>query len=285
MTDVPHPITNIEMKAAVKAMPPAPEIFVKLGRLLKSGETEMEDVTGLVAKDTSLVSKVLRLSNTAYYHTGEPLLSLEEAINRIGFKELHRVVGMAALSNVFEVWNVAYRVDGDVVWHNALAIGLAMEQLAAANGEDLGEAYSVGILRPLGKQIIDICTKTYKEPPMYQEEEGLPLLDWEKAKFGTTNADASAYLLEAWDFTEEICVGLRHQYNPDYAHKANRYARMLNIAGGIAEKVGKPMPGESSYWIHSEDVFEEAEVNANQVKSATGYVSEKLKKILKAVEG
>ncbi|MCH6259130.1 HDOD domain-containing protein [Puniceicoccaceae bacterium K14] len=285
MKESTYHITSLEMKAAVLKVPAAPEIFVKLGKMLKDKETEMLDVVRLVEKDPALVAKVLRFSNTAYYNSGEPIGSLEEAINRIGFAELLRIVGMASIGEIYGVWNLAYGVGGDVIWHNSLAVGLVMEQFAAANGEDLNGAYTLGILRSLGKLIINNCAKTHNEPPVYDIEKDMPLLMWEKNVFDNTNPFAADHVLESWCFPEKELIGLRFQYNPELAPEPNRFACMLNIAGQVAEKIGKAMPGESSYWNGDDDGFlEVAGLSNAHVKSATGRASEKLSKILDSLK-
>lgn len=278
-----YQISPLEMKAAALKIPASPEIFVKLGRLLKDKDSEMGDVLGLVQRDPALVAQVFRLANTAYFNTGEPVEDLEEGVNRIGFQELHRIIGVASMAGVFKYWNLAYKVSGDVIWHNALATGLAMEELAGINGEDRSDAYTTGILRSLGKLLIDNCAKTHAKPPVYDAELGSPLLMWEESVFGTTNPKMADYVLETWSVPEQQLAGIRFQYQPELAPDGSRYARMLNIANGIAEKMGKGIPGENSYWEMESEGFAEAGLDASDVKSATGRSSEKLKRLLKAL--
>lgn len=284
MSDTTFQITPIELKKAVMKLPPAPEIFVKLSRLLKHRNTEMSEVIALVSMDPALVAKVCRLSSTAYFNTGEPIGSLDEAINRIGFKELFRIVGMASIGEMYGVWNLAYNASGDVIWHNSLAVGLAMEQLATANGEDTGEAYTLGILRSLGKLMINNCVKERFEPPIYELESDRPLLDWEAEVFDTTNPEAADLVLRSWNFPEPQLDALRSQYDPDNLSEGNRFGRMLNIACGIAEKVGHSVPGESSYWNRDDDVLVEASVARADVKSITGRVSASMKGIIESLK-
>lgn len=281
MNDSTYYISPLEMKAAALKLPSSPEIFVKLGRLLKDRDSEMVDVLALVEKDPALVAQVFRLSNTAYFNTGDPIESLEEGVNRLGFQELHRIVGVASVASVFKFWNLAYKTSGEVIWHNALATGIAMDELAAANGEDRSSAYATGILKSLGKLVVDNCAKAHSRPPVYEVELGLPLLTWEREVFGSTNAKMADYVLESWSLPERQLIGVRYQYEPELEPEGSRYGRMLNIASGIAEKVGKPAPGESSYWDMDADCYEEAGLSVMQVKSATGRTSESLKRMLK----
>lgn len=283
MIDKTYHISPLEMKAAVLKIPASPEIFVKLGRMLKDRDTEMVDVIRLVEKDPSLVARVFRLSNTPFFNTGEPIESLEEGINRIGFQELHRIVGVASVASVFKFWNLAYKISGDAIWHNALAVGIAMEQLAAANGENRADAYTAGLLKSLGKLVIDNCAKSHAKPPIYDHDANLPLLMWEQDVFGSTNPQMVEQVMESWGFPERLLVGIRYHYQPDLAPDVNRYAYMLNLAGMIAEKIGKPLPGEGSYWNDEEESLAAAGLNRQQLKTAIGASSEKLKQLLKAL--
>lgn len=283
MTDKTYHITPLEMKAAILKIPASPEIFVKLGRMLKDKDTEMNDVIRLVEKDPSLVARVFRLCNTPYFNTGEPIDSLEVGINRIGFQELHRIVGVASVAGVFKYWNLAYKVSGDAIWHNALAVGICMEQLAAANGEDRADAYTAGLLKSLGKLVIDNCAKSHSKPPIYDHEADLPLLMWEQDVFGSTNSQMVEQVMDSWGFPERLLVGIRYHYQPELAPEVNRYAYMLNLAGSMAEKIGKPLPGEKSYWDEEDESLDAAGISRPQMKSATGASSEKLKQLLKAM--
>lgn len=284
MTEEDYRITPLAMKAAALKMPASPEIFVKLGRMLKDKDSEMSDVLALVQRDPALVAQVFRLANTAYFNTGEPIEDLEEGVNRIGFQELHRIIGVASISGVFKYWNLAYKVSGDVIWHNALASALAMEELAGIVGEDRSDAYTTGILRSLGKLLIDNCAKSHtRNAPVYDLESGLPLLMWEENTFGTTNPKMADYVMESWSFPEMQLAGLRFQYQPELAPEGSQQARLLNIACGIAEKLGKAIPGEAGYWEMEEAAFASAGLDTGDVKSATGRSSQKLKRLLKAL--
>ncbi|MBC2607639.1 HDOD domain-containing protein [Pelagicoccus albus] len=283
MIDNIYHISPLEMKAAILKIPASPEIFVKLGRMLKDKDTEMIDVIRLVEKDPSLVARVFRLCNTPFFNTGEPIDSLEVGINRIGFQELHRIVGVASVAGVFKYWNLAYRVSGDAIWHNALATGIAMEQLAGVSGENRSDAYTAGLLKSLGKLVIDNCAKGHSEPPMYDPESEEPLLEWEEEVFGSTNSQIVEKIMESWGFPELLSSGIRYHYLPERAPEENRYAHYLNLAGGIAEKIGKALPGESCYWQDQPAALEGANVSREQYASALAATSDKLKQLLKAM--
>ena len=89
-------VSDLELKAAARTLPPSPQIFGKLSRLLKKPETDVPEISNLVNTDGSLAGQVIRISNGTAYNNGDPIESVEEAINRIGFHELFKIVGIAA---------------------------------------------------------------------------------------------------------------------------------------------------------------------------------------------
>ena len=263
-----YSISSLELKAAAQKLPPSPQIFGKLSKMLKDRNTGMEDIVELVNTDTALTAKVLKISNSASYNTGESIDSLEQAIGRIGFTELFKVVGMAAASNAFARRNRTYGINGWLYWENSVTIGLAMEHLAPIAGEDAKEAYTLGLLKSMGKTIIDTCAKKFMAPPIFKEDDNTPLLDWEKETLGITNPEAATLVLESWNFPETAIQALQFQYAPDLAPSGSRFARLLNIAGAIAEHLGKGVPGETSYWNVTNDCLADADLDGSDVREA-----------------
>jgi len=263
-----YSISPLELKAAASKLPPSPQIFGKLSKMLKDRNTGMEDIVELVNTDTSLTAKVLKISNSSSYNMGEPIDSLEQAIGRIGFAELFKVVGMAAASNAFARKNRTYDINGWLYWENSVTIGLAMEHLAPIAGEDPKEAYTLGLLKSMGKTIIDTSAKKFIVPPIYDSSSKTPLLDWEMESLGVTNPEAATIVLESWNFPESAIDALKFQYTPDLAPSENRLARLLNIASGIAEHLGKGAPGESAYWNLSNDCLAEVDLSVSDVREA-----------------
>lgn len=269
-------ISKLELKAAAQKLPPSPQIFAKLTRMLKDRNTVTKDIVALVKSDASLTAKVLKLSNSMAFSLGQPVDTLEQAISRVGFAELFKVVGMAAASNVFARRNNTYGIDGWHFWENAVANGLAMEALAKAVGLDEKEAYTLGLLRTMGKTIIDACSQKFMVPPKFSANDETPLLLWEEERLGVTNPEAAAIVLESWNFPDGAIEALRYQYFPDEASEKNIHAHLLAISGAIAENLGKGTPGEKSYWTITQGRLKEAGLDIKDLRAAHQEVKQKV---------
>ncbi len=272
-----------KLKEAAKLLPPSPQIFGKLSKLLKDTNTGLGDITELVNTDSSLTTQVLRLSNSAFFNQGSSVDTLDEAINRIGFRELFKLVGMAAASQVFSRKNVTYDVDGSLLWENSLAVGLAMEILANATGADEQEAYTLGLLRSMGKMVIDLCAKEEGTYPSYESNSPQPLIEWEENNFGITNPIVSGFLLNSWNFPEETAKTIQFQYDPNAANHTSPNIRLLNISNGIAERIDKALPGESSYWDLSEGTLTSFNLTQDKIDDTCERVKDGLEQVVTSV--
>ena len=271
------------LKQAAKELPPSPQIFGKLGSLLKHPDTDLVDITELVNTDSSLTASVIRLSNSALYSLGSSVETLDEAINRIGFRELFKLVGMAAASQVFTDVNRTYNISADLLWENSLACGLAMEKLAQLIGKDEQEAYTVGLLRSMGKMVIDACISKDSRYPEYDPSSNLPLVEWEENNFGITNPVVAGFVLKSWNFADSTCYTIQYQYQPENAPNKHPMIFMLNIANRIAAAISKGIEGENCYWDLPQDRLDNACITVKDYNNIVGEVRGNLDKIISSV--
>lgn len=250
---------------------------------MKDPNTDMEDITELVNADSSLTTQVLRLSNSAMYSIGTSVDHLDEAINRIGFRELFKLVGIAAAAQAFSEHNKTYDLSGAQLWENSLACGLGMEILATKVGMDEQEAYTIGLLRNMGKMVIDHCAKADGSYPIYSKESNLPLIDWEENNFGITNPSVSGFILDSWNFAEETYHTIQYQYLPETAPRKLPMIHLLNLANGLAERIGKGIHGESTYWDDWEERLPRTGLSVEELEEAGEEITSALEKIVASV--
>lgn len=277
-------ISPQDLKNAAQELPPSPRIFGKLGKLMKDPNTDMNDITELVNADSSLTTQVLRLSNSAMYSSGAAAVDhLDEAINRIGFRELFKLVGIAAAAQAFSEYNNTYELSGAQLWENSLACGIGMEILAKKIGMDEQEAYTIGLLRNMGKMVIDHCVEADGGQPIYNLETKLPLIDWEENNFGITNPGVSGFILDSWNFAEETYHTIQYQYLPESAPRKLPMIHLLNLANGLAERIGKGIHGEATYWENWEERLPRTGLSEEELEEAGVEVANALSKIVAAV--
>ncbi len=240
------PITRETIVTLGVKLAPAAATFGRLRTLLLDPETELEEIVQLIRLDPALTFHVVRMSNSVLFGMRERTDSLESAVGRVGFGELYRLVVLAAMQHVCQADLAAYRLKANRLWENAVATAAAAEVLAKRAGRDPGLAYTAGLLRTLGRVILDGAATGQIYPG---EAEWPSVEEWERQTFGTTSAAVTTTLLEHWRFPAELVESIRGHVNPLAEPESNIGACVLNLACGVAARFGLDLPGEAGNWM------------------------------------
>jgi HD-like signal output (HDOD) protein len=225
---------------------PSSATFGRLRTLLQNPGTLMEEIINLVRLDPALTFQVIRLSNSVLFGLRARNDSLEGAVGRVGFHEIYRLVGLAATHQVCQRDLVTYRLPATRLWENAVATAAAAEVLALPAGGDAGLAYATGLLRTLGRVIIDGAAGGQVYPG---EAEWPAVADWEKLTFGLTSTEVTVILLSHWRFPTELIDSIRSHQAPFGDAQSNVGASVLNLACGVTARFGLDLPGEAGHWV------------------------------------
>jgi HD-like signal output (HDOD) protein len=266
-----------------RKLPTSPHIFGRLGGLLNDINSDLDNIVKLVAVDSGLTGRVIRLSNSVFFRGDQPVKSLDEAINRVGFREMHRVVGVAMSEQIFQGGLPVYHLSAEQVWENSVVVALAMERLARATGADESEAYTLGLLRPVGKLVLDMLMQVEQPGVSCPEVDNLDLPKWERAWAATTSNEAGSMILEEWKMPESVCIGVRDHYRPTEAGGAP--AAMLHVACTIASQLGKGMHAELRQWSITPEILALARLDESTVETVKTDTHEALGQLKSRLRG
>lgn len=228
---------------------PSAAILGRLRLLLEDPGTDTDEVINLVRLDPALTFHVTRMSNSILFGVRERHDSLDGAVGRVGFQNIYRLVGLAATKQSCQRDLPTYRLQAGQLWENAVATAAAAEIFALPAGIDPGLAYATGLLRSLGRVVLDAvsCDKCYPG-----EAEWPLVSDWERATFGVTSTEITTVLLDHWRFPSELVDGIRGHHDPFGEPSSNVSACVLNLACGVSARFGLDLPGEGGHWHRSE---------------------------------
>ncbi len=273
------PISREALLHVVKTLPAAPQILAQLGRLLLDINSDLADITLLLKRDAALTARIIRISNSALYNTGLPFASLEEALARVGYTEVYRLTGFAAVAQLADQHLAVYGVNGVQLRENALLTALIMEAAAPAADLDEREAYTAGLLRSTGKVAIDRLTKGGGARFEAGTNDGLAA--WETAYVGMTNVEAAAMILDEWRFPTDTVEAIRDHYLEEPS--AFALTHLLHLAAGAAERRGMGLPGEGRYWDVTPEKLAAAGLTAAQFEAALGKAFDQFQSVRSAV--
>ena len=237
-------VGEAELVRVAQDLPAGPRLLVELGQLIRDPRVDAADVIALLRQDASLVARIIRMANSVAYARAEPAGSIEEAVAGIGFREVHRLVGAVAATQLSEQRLVLYGVDGARMRANALFVAVTMEELGEECGEDPRSCYTVGLLRSVGKMALELLAKNDPAVRPFAASGETELDVWETKTWGLSNCEAAEKILMHWRLPHETVIAIRHHYHP--AKKLNPVIHLLTLAAASAEDRCYGLPGEET---------------------------------------
>lgn len=169
-------------------------------------------VAGLVSHDPALTTRVLRLSNSAFFRVSRQIGSAEEAVALLGMTHVRSLVMAAALGSSFK--NVP-GVDMVQFWRYSLRVADISRSLSSLLRQNEGNAFTAGLVHAIGDLIMHIAIPDVIGPiDMATPPLDLRRAEAERAVLGYTYAEVGAGMAEKWQFPTTIVSALKHQTAP-----------------------------------------------------------------------
>lgn len=239
-------ISREELLEHVRTIPALPVCAVQAVEMTQSGDCSTEDLLRVVEVDPALTSAVLRAANSTYYRGRGEIVSVRDAIVRMGNKAVAQLVMGAAVAPLARQPVKGYDLPGGALLDNAVGVAVGVEEVAKALGRPAPPAgFTAGLLHDLGKIVLGTYLAVDPAPiRTLAFQEGL---SWEKAErevLGVDHAEVGAELLASWNLPDSITEVVRWHHQPeeyegphretmDLVHVADTLARLASMGTGM----------------------------------------------------
>jgi HD-like signal output (HDOD) protein len=213
--------------------------------VISSPDSSAEEVAQLIMVDAPLAASTLRLANSAYFGSGSKVATLQEAVFRLGQRELFQLATLAMVSR-WESGANAQGGPGDFCRH-ALCTGIAAEEHAETSGRvEAQVAYAAGLVCDLGKLALwHSCAALFPALRTRCTETGCSWVSAERAVLGYTHAEVGGRLLRAWNFPALLVAAAEYCERPAKGPADARPLLVhLHAAKFVATSFGPGAPDE-----------------------------------------
>jgi len=227
-------------------LPTLSPVALKLVELASDDACSARDLAGLIGKDPSLAVRLLKLANSAFYQTRQPVSTLEQAVVRVGFHRL-RIMGLSlSLRDTFPMGKVG-PMDYERFWRSSLYRALIAKSLArrlrSCHPE---EAFVAGLTLEIGFLILfDLFIKGGDEAMTEYPDTLEQTLAREEEHYGLNHRQVGEAALRFWKFPEAIldCQGLygERAVGPD-SPALSRVSEMARTLGALLLQQGADFP-------------------------------------------
>ena len=238
-------------------LPPMPQIVIKAREVMANPNAGIKDLVKLFEKDQSIVTKVLRLGNSAYYGVSSKIATVQHAAVLLGQKTLGEVITMAGISNLMGKDLAGYGFDSGDLWRHTLAVGFGAKFLADRVKPHLSnDAFVAGLIHDAGKIVLDEYVLERKdEVETFMAAEEHTFLDAEKNLLGVDHAEIAANFCKMWIIPDAITQAIRWHHRPSHS-SGSEIALFLHVADYFAKMSGMGASPDDLNYQMEEDAFE-----------------------------
>ena len=228
-------------------LPPAFQLLPRLLLLLEDVDANADALADLIRVDPGLTADVLRVCNSATYGLTYRAENIQQAILRIGFREVHRIMMSVIMSPTLKNPQGTYSSTQSDLWNHSLAAAVASQSIAQTAGIDTDLAFTAALLHDIGKVVLfQAAPQEMSSAMTMAAEKNLPVFKAERAVLKTDHAEVGARLLERWGFPRNISTAVRFHHEPETAKDEVRLTSCVCLANVLAYRIEDP-PGFPEY--------------------------------------
>lgn len=210
------------MVGSVDTLPTPPMTYMQLRDLLRSPEAAVTEVVDVLQKDIGLTAKVVKLANSGFFGSRQPVLSIERAVSIVGTDAISALVlgkelydTHASVKSGFSLEKLGQHSFEVAAWARAVALH---EGLPRADAE---RAFLAGVLHDIGRLIFAMSNASQNLARSAERAD-----DKDPLQSVSHHAAAAAYLLGLWAFPESIVEAVLWHHSPTQSGESE-----LGLAG------------------------------------------------------
>jgi len=263
-----------------------PDIYYKTIAAINNPEASLDDIAGIVSKDTTLSAKVLQLVNSSFYSLRQKVDTLTWALALIGTNQLMTVVSGVSAVSLFK--KIPSRLINMVsFWEHSIACGTAARLLSSYYPERMdGERFFVaGLLHDIGRLILvqNLPARFYEIFQRVRQEE-IFLFTAEAEEFGADHSVIGAELALQWNLPGSLVNMIRNHHFPTQEN-AFFEAAIINLADIIVNAIEIGNSGEFFVPVIEPNVSQDLNLDREMLQSVVNEIDNQLGDIFEIIYG
>lgn len=255
-------------------VPILPDVATRVLQLSNDPDSDASTLAKLIQSDQTLAGHVMRIANSAAYTPNASMVSLQQAVARLGMQLISEIAIAASVnSKLFKAPGYEKRIEE--IWLHALSSAFWGKEIARASRQNVEASFLCGLLHTIGRPAVLQCIADLeqKHEAQLSEEENRLLEDHFHIQFGLE-------IVNNWEMPKIVCEAIRHYRN--YQESPRPEQSMVVHA---ASKAAKAMIWPDEYSMEQlaeEGVFADLNLYSDEVEKLIAQ-SEKVKAEVEAM--
>ena len=229
---------DVELEARIGSarlvIPVLPAVASTVLAMIDDPDADIARLARTIQHDPAIAGHVMRVANSASLRGGAPIVSLQQAITRLGMRSIADIALAACMGpKLFNAPQHAALIEH--IWNDSLATALWSREIARALRRNVEVAFLCGLLHQIGKPVL---LQAVQELMQGQAEQlGEPQL---LAALERHAAAAGLAVATHWGLPEQVAETIAHVADFSCSERAPDLVAMVSVAHAIALQT----PGE-----------------------------------------
>jgi putative nucleotidyltransferase with HDIG domain len=235
-----------QLVGRVDTLPSAPKAFQEILACLQRPNASVADAGKIIGRDVAMTANVIKLVNSAFFGTRQPVSTADRAVAYLGLDTL----GALVMGHGVFKSGVTTGLEGfslERLWQHSLDVAAAARMVALNQRllpPKVDAAFLGGMLHDVGKVVFATRLAAGSDGPAISAEDAF-------AQMEAHHAEVGAYLLGLWGFPNSIVEAVAFHESPSKAmaeglsvpallHIADRLVHQRNSQGSAAVRELEP---------------------------------------------
>jgi putative nucleotidyltransferase with HDIG domain len=213
-------------------------VAIRVINLTAHSQTSGEDLETEILRDQALVTRVLRLANSAAYGLRGTIATVSHAIFILGFDTVRSLVLAACAETLYRRGGNGF--SDTVLWDHVRGAACLSRFLADHCGYAAGErAFIAGLVHDVGKVVMD---RNLREPydkvvALVESGEADSFVEAERDVLGFDHTEVGCLVARKWSLPEAIAEAVRHHHDPEQAVVDPKLCAIVSLANSVCVKL------------------------------------------------
>ncbi|MBN1625913.1 MAG: HDOD domain-containing protein [Deltaproteobacteria bacterium] len=221
-------------------LPVLSKVVHEIQDTMNNPATTVDQLALIIERDAVISVRLIAVANSVIYRGTDKILTVKDAIPRIGVKETHSIITTISSKSIYETGDKRFKKIMEKLWLHSLASGYAARNLSMAL--KLGEIekfYFMGLVHDIGKALL---LKAFSD--MYSKDNTLDIGEI-MAAIHEAHTSFGGAILRKWGYSETLVrIPLLHE-GPDFRPDTDREILTVNLASCIANNMAYGLEEDS----------------------------------------
>ncbi|MBU0986016.1 MAG: HDOD domain-containing protein [Proteobacteria bacterium] len=198
----------------IEDLPTLPAVAMEVNKMLLDYDTTIDKLSDTIEKDQAMVSKILKLVNSAFFGLRGKISNISHAIVVLGFNTIRNAVVSISIIDAFSVKEGLDGFDITDFWKHSLAVAVTSKYLSEKTGiHPADDCFVAGLLHDMGKIVLlqhfkDLFQKAWQAV----KENNLSFYEAEKREIPVDHARIGGYLARKWQLPTALVDAIQYHH-------------------------------------------------------------------------